>query len=65
MLDLLGDFGGFNDAIYFLLSIPMGFYSSSMYAKHIASLFKARKSKGSKKVKGLQDALKGVVSGEN
>ena len=40
ILDLLGDFGGFNDAVYFLLSIPMGIYSSSMYSKHIASSFR-------------------------
>ena len=40
ILDLLGDFGGFNDAVYFLLSIPMSIYSSSMYSKHIASLFR-------------------------
>ena len=41
-LDLLGDFGGFNDAIYMLLSIPLGYYSSSMYSRHIASFFKVR-----------------------
>ena len=30
--DLLGDFGGFNDAIIFLLSLPMSLYSSAMYS---------------------------------
>ena len=49
LLQLLGDFGGFNDAIYFLLSLPMGFYSSSMYSKHVASLFKLRGKKSSRK----------------
>ena len=40
LLDLLGDFGGFNDAILFLFSLPMGFYASSMYSLDIAGLFK-------------------------
>ena len=31
LLELLGDFGGFNDAIYFLISFPMSFYTSSMF----------------------------------
>ena len=31
LFDLLGDFGGFNDAIIFLISFPMSFYSSSMF----------------------------------
>ena len=42
-LDLLGDFGGFNDAVYFLLSLPMGIYSAAMYERHIASFFKQRR----------------------
>ena len=42
--DLLGDFGGFNDAIYFLLSLPLGIYSSSMFSRHIASLYNVQKS---------------------
>ena len=36
-LTLLGDFGGFNDAIVFLISLFMGGYSAKMYAAQIAS----------------------------
>ena len=36
VLDLLGDFGGFNDAIYFLVSLPMGYYSQAMYERQVA-----------------------------
>ena len=39
LLDAIGDFGGFNDAIYFLLSIPMGYYTSAAFSKHVTSLF--------------------------
>ena len=35
LFDLLGDFGGFNDAIYFLISLPMSLYSASMFDKFI------------------------------
>ena len=37
LFDLLGDFGGFNDAIYLLFSVPMSFYSSAMFKKFIAN----------------------------
>ena len=37
LFDLLGDFGGFNDAIYFLLSLPMSFYSASMFNRFISN----------------------------
>ena len=36
-LTLLGDFGGFNDAIVFLISIFMSSYSAKMYAAQITS----------------------------
>ena len=36
-LTLLGDFGGFNDAIVYLISIFMSVYSAKMYAAHITS----------------------------
>ena len=36
-LTLLGDFGGFNDAIVFLISLFMSSYSAKMYAAHITS----------------------------
>ena len=32
ILGVLGDFGGFNDAIVFLISLFMGSYSAKMYA---------------------------------
>ena len=32
LLDALGDFGGFNDAIVFFVSLFMSFYSAKMYA---------------------------------
>ena len=61
LFDLLGDFGGFNDAIYFLLSLPMGMYSSSMYTKHIASLInvtkKPKKKSKHNKASNLQKKL--------
>ena len=43
LFDLLGDFGGFNDAIIFLISLPMSFYSSAIYSQHISSLFRVNK----------------------
>ena len=43
MLQLLGDFGGFNGSIQFLLGVPMSFYSASMYSRDVTSLFKERK----------------------
>ena len=65
MLDLLGDFGGFNDAIYFLLSLPLGFYASSMFSRHISSFFKQSKRSKGKKQQGINDALRGVLNGES
>ena len=56
LFELLGDFGGFNDAIYFLLSLPMGFYSSAMYNQHVASLFRYKK-KSRKKAPSDQERL--------
>ena len=44
-LDLLGDFGGFNDAIYFLVSLPMGYYSQAMYERQVAGEMKQAKRK--------------------
>ena len=37
LLSLLGDFGGFNDAIVFLISILMSSYSAKMYAAQITA----------------------------
>lgn len=34
-LTLLGDFGGFNDALIFLISLFMSSYSAKMYAAHV------------------------------
>ena len=31
ILELLGDFGGFNDAIFLIFSLPMSIYSAAMY----------------------------------
>ena len=39
LFDLLGDFGGFNVAIYLLFSVPMSFYSSAIFKKFIANQF--------------------------
>ena len=39
---LLSDLGGFNDGIFMVFSIPLGFYSSAMYSRHIANLFAIR-----------------------
>ena len=39
LLDLLGDFGGFTDAIIFIFGTVMSFYSASMYEASIASEF--------------------------
>ena len=36
-LTLLGDFGGFNDAIIFLINAFMGIYSAKMYLAQISS----------------------------
>ena len=57
--DLLGDFGGFNDAIYFLLSIPLGMYSSTMFSRHISSLFKVYNKKEHLQRSILKDSLHG------
>ena len=55
--DLLGDFGGFNDAIYFLLSIPLGIYSSSMFSRHISNLFNVQENAKSQHIKNSDDQL--------
>ena len=42
LLDVLGDFGGFNDAIVFLISSVMGIYSAKMYAAQISAELSSR-----------------------
>ena len=37
LMNLLGDFGGFNDAIIFLVGSVLAFYASSMFAASISS----------------------------
>ena len=39
-LDLLGDFGGFNDAVLMILSLFMKYYSESVYKTAISHEFK-------------------------
>ena len=62
LLQLLGDFGGFNDAIYFLLSLPMGAYSSAMYSRHVASFFKSRSNRKGKKSRESDDAVSKICT---
>lgn len=42
LFTLLSDIGGFNDGLYMMISIPLSFYSSAMYSRHIANLFAVR-----------------------
>ena len=49
IIDLLADFGGFNDAIYSLISLPMGIYSAALFNQYVSSQFKRRKKNGSKR----------------
>ena len=37
LMDLLGDFGGFNDAIIFIVSTVLAGYSARMYEANIAT----------------------------
>ena len=54
-MNFLGDFGGFNDAIYLLLSLPMSYYSSAMYSKHIASHFNLASAKTKRKKRRIEN----------
>ena len=42
LLELIGDFGGFNDAIVFLVSIFMSGFSAKMYLAQITSELPSR-----------------------
>ena len=57
MLDILGDFGGFNDAIVFLVSSVMGFYSARMYAAQITAELSSRLDLDDEKMGKLRDKL--------
>lgn len=57
LLDVLGDFGGFNDAIVFLISSVMGIYSAKMYAAQISSELSSRHDRDDKKVRKVRDKL--------
>lgn len=54
-LTLLGDFGGFNDAIIFLISLFMSSYSSKIYAAHIASELQVHEEPSEEQSKTMSD----------
>lgn len=59
-LGALGDFGGFNDAIVFLISSFMGVYSAKMYVAQIAAetpVFKKRSKASQESVSRLRDKM--------
>ena len=57
LLDILGDFGGFNDAIVFLVSSVMGIYSAKMYAAQISAELSSRLDLDDEKMGKLRDKL--------
>ena len=50
-MDVLGDFGGFNDALFFFGSLSLASYSSKIYQASIAAELPTKSSKKLKKVK--------------
>ena len=61
-MDLLGDFGGFNDAIIFIVSTIFASYGASMYEASIASQINTASTKKlnhshKAKIKNLEDKI--------
>ena len=64
LFTLLSDIGGFNDGLYMMISIPLSFYSSAMYSRHIANLFTVRPKQKGRRKKDEDPTLSIIASGE-
>ena len=64
---MLGDFGGFVDAVYLLLSVPIGWYAKKMFEREVAMTYRLeggkKRGRGDKrrnKLPKLDNALLGL-----